>query len=50
MPLAQLRICPCGRLRWAPCSLACRVPDEGQRDSWTTNLQHGAGTLPKEAA
>jgi hypothetical protein len=52
MPLAQLRICePCGgRIRWAPCSIACRVPDGGQRDSWVENLQDGAGTILKETA
>lgn len=52
MPLAQLRVCPapCNRVRWAACSIGCRVPDEGQRDSWVENLQEGAGTMNGEAA
>lgn len=51
MPLAQLRVCgPCNKIRWAPCSIACRVPDGGQRDSWLPNLQDGAGEIPEEAA
>lgn len=49
MPLRHLRICvQCDQIRYAPCSIACRVPHDGDKDSWVVNLQDGAGTIPKE--
>lgn len=51
MPLKHLRVCNhCDRIRFAACSIACRVPDGEQKDSWVPNLQQGAGTIPQEAA
>lgn len=42
MPVKKLRICQrCdGRIRWAPCGIACRVGDD-----WVDNLQRGAGEM-----
>lgn len=46
MPLKHLRVCPpCDRIRWAPCSIACRLPNELDPDSWRENMQDGAGTM-----
>lgn len=49
MPVAHLRVCaPCGdQIRYAPCSLACRVSADTDPDSWLPNMQEGAGTLPR---
>jgi hypothetical protein len=48
MPLKHVRICErCAVIRWAPCSITCRVPSDQDRDSWLPNLQDDAGTMPK---
>ena len=50
MPLKHLRVCEhCDQTRWAPCSIACRVPDDQDPQSWRTNLQAGAGTMREQA-
>lgn len=52
MPLKHLRVCPCGAVRYAGCSLACRVPSDTDPENWRLNLQAGAGTIgrPREAS
>lgn len=51
MPLKHLRVCAeCDRVRFAGCSIVCRVPDDQDPDSWVLNMQTGAGTIRKEAS
>lgn len=52
MPLKHLRVCPCGKVRYAGCSIACRVPLDQDPQSWRPNLQDGAGEIrrPVEVA
>lgn len=46
MPLKHLRVCePCNRVRFAGCSIACRVPNDEDPKSWRENMQDGAGTI-----
>ena len=41
MTLKHVRICThCGIVRWAPCSIACRVPDENNPRSWVEVLHN----------
>lgn len=48
MPLKHLRVCQhCDQIRYAECSIACRIPDSGDKDSWLPNVQAGAGTFPR---
>ena len=46
MPLKHLRVCThCQHTRWAPCSVACRIPNDTDPQSWQENMQYGAGTI-----
>lgn len=51
MPLKHLRVCVhCDQIRWAPCSIVCRVPHDEDPHSWHRNIQDGAGELLREVA
>lgn len=46
MPLKHLRTCDlCQTVRWAPCSIVCRIPPDHVKDSWQENIEDGAGRL-----
>lgn len=57
MPLKHLRVCEskhdngavCGKVRFAPCSVSCGVPNDEDPNSWRENLQEGAGTMQPPA-
>jgi hypothetical protein len=50
MPLKHMRICAhCNVWRWAPCSVACRVPDEQDQRSWMETVD-GVVVYVKEAS
>jgi len=46
MPIKHLRICErCDRVRFAGCSIACRVPSDTDPSNWLLNVQEGAGEM-----
>lgn len=50
MPLKHVRVCvPCDAVRYAQCSVGCRVPDEGDPASWV-QVEDDAETLSREPA